>query len=395
MKVHYLYRTIVFAGCIMLASNSFAAGRIVIQPKALMGFQNNSNFWLAEDQEVSVNTNSVKPGLVFGFETPKTNVALDATVDLYWYDDQDTPPDGVSDASDDDYVGFTGEFGADHQLTDRLNIGLTDELYVTRDPARADASSNSISRDKYTINYFEPKVYYELDDKFGIQAKYRNTFTDYEKDLEDSKEHRGIFDLYYNLNRSSAVFLDYQVWARDYDQDSTAYTSNLVTLNYEKQFNYFTIKGGAGYHHRSFDVDTIEDLDMFSWKVEISGQDLESTLATTKSRVSLNFGQEMNDDGTGDSYFKATFVELEAGYRLFEKLELSGTGGFQNSKYETDPRDEDTYLISVRLAYQALEFLTVGVKGGYETRDSNVDGNGYDDRFILLSLDLAYDLGSR
>lgn len=395
MKVHYLYSTVAFAGCLLFATSSLAAGKIVIQPKIQMVFQNNSNFWQAEDQEVSVNSYSIKPGIVLGFETPKTNIALDATIDAYWYDDQDTLPVGISDASDDDYVGFTGNLNADHQLTDRLNIGISDELYITRDPARADFNSNSINRDKYTINYFEPKVYYEIADKFGIQAKYRHTLTDYFEEIEDSSEHRGIFDIYYNLNRTSAIYLDYQVWARDYDLDSSDYTSNLVSLNYEKEFNYFTIKGGAGYHHRSFDADSLDDLDMFSWKVQIRGQDPDSTLATTRSRVQLDFGQEMNDDGTGDNYFKATFLQLEAGYRFFEKLELSGKGHFQNSKYETDTRDEDTWLISARLAYQALDYLIVGLEGGYETRDSNIDGNGYDDRFILLTLNFSYDFGSR
>jgi hypothetical protein len=379
----------------LISGNCLAEGKIVIQPKIQSGIEAHSNYWKAEDQEVSVNTYFTKPGLVFGYETAKTEIAVDATADAYWYDDQDTPPPGVRDASDDNYVGVTGEARINHQLTDRLNVGMSDQIYVTRDPARADGNSNSVSRDKYTINYLEPNAYYEFADKFGIKAKYRNTVTDYEKDLEDSTEHRGVFDLYYNLNRSSAVYVDYQVWERTYDQTSSDYLSNQVSLNYETKFNYFSIKGGAGYHNRSFDDDTLDDLDLFTWKIQLKGQDPDSTLKTTKSRLALDVGQEMNDDGTGDNYFTATFLRFEGGYRLFNRLEGSVKAAYQNSDYKTDNRDEDTYLASARLAYQALDFLALGVEGGYETRDSNVNGNSYDDTFVLLTLDIDYDFGSK
>ncbi len=391
----YLCSTLAFFGCILVSTNGFGAGRIVIQPKIEMMYQYDSNYWKANAEEVSVNTYSVKPGFVIGFETPKTTMALDATVDAYWYDDQDTPPLGIAKASEDDYVGFTGDFNVDHQLTDRLNIGLADQLYVTRDPARADANNNSINRDQYTINYFEPKVYYEFADKFGFLSMYRSTITDYEKDLEDSNENRGIFDLYYNLNRSSAVYLDYQLWHREYDQDSSDYTSNFLSLNYKREFNYFTINGGAGYHNRSFDDATIDDFDLFSWKIQLRGQDADSTLKTTRSWLQLDIGQEPNDDGTGDEYFTATYVDFGSGYRFLKSLEASGKVKFQNSNYETDERDEDTYLVSGRLAYQASDYLTIGVEGGYETRNSNVDGNDYDNTFVLFTLDFSYDLGSR
>lgn len=383
------------AGSLLLVGSAVAQGKIVIQPKIHTGFQNNSNFWQAEDNEVSVNTYSVHPGVVFGYEGPKTEIAFDGTVDAYWYDDQDTPPDGVRDASDDDFVGATVEGRINYQATDRINVGVEDQLYITRDPARSDGNANSISRDKYTINYFEPNVYYEFADKFGILAKYRNTVTDYEKDLESSVENRGTFDFYYLLNRSAAVYIDYQVWKRDYDQTSSDYTSNMVSLNYEHEFNYFTIKGGGGYHHRSFDQSGVDDLDLFSWKIEVKGMDPDTDERTTRSRISLETGQEMNDDGTGDSYFVATYVRMKGGYRFIERLETYFDAAFQNSNYDTDSRDEDTWYGSVGVGYQPLDFLTLGLEGGLETRDSNLTGNDYDDAFVMLKLDIDYDLGSR
>ena len=253
MNKNNIYSAGVCIGLLLFSVNSFAESKFVINPKIEVGFQNDSNFWKSDHNEVSVNTYYAKPGIVLGFETPRTQIALDATLEPYWYDDQDDkPPAGVSKASDDNYTGFTGLFRANYQLASRLNLGLLDQLYVTRDPADADINSNSVSRDKYTINYFEPNAYYKLTDKFGLRSAYRNTKTDYEKELEDSSENRGKFDLYYALNSTSTVYIDYQIWARDYDQSSSDYTSNQVTLNYERIFKYFSFLGGGGYQQRSF-----------------------------------------------------------------------------------------------------------------------------------------------
>ena len=382
------------AGCFCFSS-VLAAGKIIIQPKIYTGFEHNSNFWKAEDQEVSVNTYSAKPGIVLGLETPKAEVSLDATMDMYWYDDLDTPPPSVRNAGDDDYVGATALFKSNYQISDRLNLGLGDEFYITRDPAWSDSNSNSITRDKYAINYFEPSAYYEISGKFGLLTKYRNTYTDYEKDLEDSNEHRGIFDLYYNLNRSSAAYLDYSVWQRAYDQDSADYTSNFVSLNYQQQLNYFTIKGGAGYHHRSFDDSSMNEMDRFSWKIQLKGQDTETTRKNTRSYLSLDIGQKMNDDGTNNNYYTATYVRFEGAYKFIDKLEGLIKADYQNSDYDTGIRNEDTYRFSAGLAYQVWEYITLGIEGGQENRDSNIAGNDYDDTFVMFTMNFEYDLGSR
>lgn len=385
----------IFLGTMLLTANVFAAGKVVIHPMVEVGLEHNTNYWKAESNEVSVNTYSLKPGITLGFEAPKTSIMLETVLEAFWYDDLDTRPVGVRDASDDDYVGFMGKLSVDHQLTDRMNIGVNDELFITRDQANADTQSNSVDRSKFTINYFEPYAYYELTRKFGLMAAYRNTITDYEKNLEDSTEHRGIYDLYYYLNRDSAIYLDYQIWYRDYDQTSSDYTSNKITLNYEKSYKYFTITGGAGYHNRDFTSSKVDDIDMFSWGVSIERLDPEKTVKTSKSHLLIELGQEMNDDGSGNTYFTSTYFNVEGGYRFFERVYGGLAASFQNSDYETSNRDEDTYFLSAKIGYNILENLVVALEGGLETRESNIVGNDYDDAFVMLTLNFDYDFSSR
>lgn len=376
-----------------------AGGQVVINPKVKAGVDYNSNFWKAANDEVGVLTYYMKPGVVLGYETAKTKVKMDATVDAFAYDDQDTPPAGVRDSSDDNYVGFTGLLDGSSQVTDRLKLGLRDNLILTRDPASADEFSDSVAREKYTINRITPSLYYSLGDKFGLGAKYRNTYTDYTEDLggEDSTEHRGIFNLFYNLNRSSAVYLDYQVWNREYDVSTSEYTSNKVTINYAQTFNIFTLTAGGGYHNRSFEIDGLDDIDVFSWNISFKGKEQVSDERKPRYWLDTSLSQGLNDAGTGEQYFIATNFKAEAGYLFFGKLGTSAKFEFQNSEYQNHPenRDDDTVTVSAKLTYAVLDYLTLGINGGVKDRDSNVAGKTYDDQFVGAFVDFNYNLGGR
>jgi len=378
----------------LLAIHANATGKVIINPVIYSGIENNSNFWKSATSEVSVNSYFVKPGIILGYKTPKLDVFFDGTIDAYWYKDRDQPQSETRVAEDDNYVGTTIDTSANYQISDRLNLGVSDFLLVTRDPARSDKNSNSIARDKYTINYFEPNVYYDLADKFSLMTQYRNTSTNYEKNLEDSDEHRGIFDLFYNLNSRAAVYLDYQLWKRSYDKTSANYTSNQIAIKYKHQLNFFSIDGGGGYHHRSFDSSDLNSMDLFSWQLQVEGIDPDLDKRMTRNYLSVNIGQEMNDDGTGDNYFTATYIRLEGAHKFFDKIGVGATFAFQNSAYNTDNRDEDTYRVSGRLGYKVLELFTFGLEYGIETRSSNLDGYDYNDTFVMFTLDADYIIGS-
>lgn len=384
-------------GSTIFSVHAFAEGKIVIQPKIEAGYRNDSNFWKAENNEVSVNTYTAKPGLVFGYETAKSKIDLDATVDFYSYDDVDTPPPGVKDASDDNYTGFTGILAGETKPTDRLTLGLEDSLFKTRDIAQSDPLSNSVSREEFTINRLTPNLYYDFDNKFAIRSKYRNTNTNYKDAGEDSNEHRGIFDFEYNLDRSSTVFVEYQIWNRAYDLTSSDYTSNQATLNFAKQFNYFGILAGAGYHKRTFDNDTLDDMDLFSWNVVLRGQNPQAPEKKPRSHVALTLKQDMNDAGTDNKYYTATVAGIEAGYRFIHKIDTSLNFTYQNSDYKEslDDRSDDTWTTSGKVKYDMLDYLAFGLEAGFSKRDSNIAGLSYDNTFVGLTLDFNYNLGSR
>lgn len=392
-----IYGAIAATSVICWCTSAFCEGRIVIEPKITTIVQNDSNFWKAENDEVSVNTFLVKPGVLLGYNTAKTKIEADVALEAFYYDDNDTPPLGVRDADDDNYVGFAGMFKLTNQTTDRLNLGLLDSLYVTRDPASADELSDSVLREKYTVNRITPSSYYAFGDKFGFGAKYRNSITDYSESGEDSTENRGIFDLYYNLNRSTSVFLDYQIWAWDYDLSSVDYTSNELSLNFAKKFGFVTLSAGGGYHNRAFDGDVYDDIDGFIWKLSVQGQSKTEEGQKPRVRGGLFLTSNLNDSGAGDEYYTATKLALNCGYRITNRIETGLNLSFQNSDYEEDPqnRDDDTTEFSGKIGYDILKNFVVAIEGGVQDRSSNISGESYDNVFVMASLYYSFDVGGK
>jgi len=60
-----------------------AEGKIVIKPHIDVSWQADSNFWWAETNEQEVFTYLAQPGVTFGYQTDKTLIQLDYTMNGY------------------------------------------------------------------------------------------------------------------------------------------------------------------------------------------------------------------------------------------------------------------------------------------------------------------------
>lgn len=399
-----VYQSIAAVGMIsaaLTATNAWAEGqgRFIITPHADVSVEYNSNFYRTENNEAAVTALNISPGIQAMYKTAKTTVTIDGTLERHDYDSNDDPPSGTGDVSDYSYTGGKASLDATSQVTDRLTIGAKDQLRVTRDPEYVDAYSNEVGREKYTTNAFTPNIYYDFGNKFGVGARYQNSLIDYsENDGEDYSENRGAVDLFYNFNRSTAAYFEYQIWDGDYDGRSSDYLSNQITLNASKQFNYFTLTAGAGYYSRNFDESKYSDLNGITWKVMLDGKDRsEDENAKPRSFARLVLIHDINNYGSGDSYYDATRLELRGGYMLGPKLGVSGLAMYQYSDYQMNPdnRSDDLYVLSAQIGYDLIDNLTLSVEGGYRDRESDAAGQSYDDVYAMLKLGYFYDFGHR
>lgn len=396
-KKAYLAATAVLLGGMWMSVSTVHA-KINIEPVIITSYGYDSNFWKAEDDETAVGTVQIRPGVRTKYDTGKTIINFDAFLEAYMYHDYDTPPVGVQDADDDNYLGAFVEFSGVTRLTDRIDLGLDETFSLTRDSAASDDFYDSIDREKYYINSLSPNVYYDFGNKFGIGLSYLNLWTAYIGEGEDSVQNQGMIDVDYNFTETSRVFLSYEFYSRDYADETSTYTSNRLKLNAEHQFNYFIVNAGAGYHKRSFDEAGLDDIDKFSWNVGLSGQNPPAPEADPKTYMDLTISQDINDAGSGNSYYTATKAELELGHIFIERVETSLSGYVQNSNYEfyqgaSSDRDDTTYAVSGLVGYKFLRRGQVNLELGYKNRDSNEEGKSYSDTYGMISLEFGLDLG--
>lgn len=400
-RQHYLMVSILATICILLTnSHVFGQNRFLIKPHIQADWQHDSNFFKAETNEKSVNTYTVRPGIDLGYTTDKSLIDLKYWFKIFKYDDQDENLPGLKNADDFDYTAHNAQLRLQTQATRRITIGVDNTLNKTRDPASADNNSNAVDRFKYTLNRFSPGLTYRFGEKFGIGFKYTNLMTDYSDDDpgegEDSNENRFTVNWFYNMTPRTSFDLDYQYWERDYDKNTVDYDSNQIMLNAKYRFNYLTFGAGAGYHTRSFDTSVPSgDIDQFVWKFSISGKNPPDARKLPKSSIYASFGSNLNDSGTGDTYFTSTRLDARLTYLFMERINCILSGYFQNSEYETSTREDDRWLISLAGDYLINQDFSLGLAAGFEQRDSNQAGKDFDNQYVMLNAKFNYDLGSR
>ncbi|MCF8113362.1 MAG: outer membrane beta-barrel protein [Desulfotignum sp.] len=399
---HFIMATLLAVICLGLLtfSSASAQGRMLVKPHIQVDWRQDSNFHRSEKNEKTVHTYTVKPGVELGYTTDKTLMSLNYWLQVYKYDDQDENLAGQIDADEFDYTAHNAQARFQTQATRRLLVGVDDTFLKTRDPASADANSNAVDRFKYTLNRFSPHMTYKFGEKFGLGLKYTNLNTDYSDDApgegEDSVENRGTVNWYYNFTPKTSFNLDYQYWERDYDKNTVDYDSSQVMVNVKHQFNYLTFGAGAGYHNREFDKAVPSgDIDQFVWKVSVLGQNPPDAARIPKSSVYVSFGSNLNDSGTGNTYFTSTRLDARLTYLIMEKINCTLSGYYQNSEYETSSREDDRWLVSLAGDYLINEYFTVGLAGGLEERDSNQAGKDFDNEYVMIRAKFNYDLGSR
>jgi hypothetical protein len=393
----------------VLGGTATAGPKVVIKPKISTSARYDTNYYKADARSRGVYTYRVDPGIQIGYETAKTRINADYVMQLHYYFDDDKRIKNSQTGklepktSDSNFTGHLATLSAKTSPLDRVTLSLEDTFHRTRDPGSSDRFSNSTDRAEYYINKITPGIAYKFGDRFASQVRYQSEQVGYIDNAgEDSVENRGILNLIYKLNKKQSMDLEYKIWNRDYEYNSADYLSNEALLIYRQQFNHLGVEAGTGYHNRSFDEDTIEDKDGFAGKFAIVGQ---NPPAPKEARSYFRFGAEhdMNDLGTGDSYYRATKVELTGGHNFIKKFLVSASASYQYSDYlgsygldssnKPVEREDDLLKLSGRVGYKLLDWLALSVETGWETRDSNHLGKDYDNTFVLGTLGLEYNVG--
>ena len=368
---------------------------LVVKPKVGAGWQYDTNYYKQSSNERVVHSYLIQPGLELKMDEGKTNVGLSYTMDGFFYSDKESVPAGQRKASDDDFIGHNFNLNAKIDVMDRIALGLDDHFFKTRMGAERENLANDIERSKYSSNMFSPWASYRIEERFDARFRYQNLLYDYSDAGEDSMEHRAVGSLLYRFNRSNSLDLEYAAWVKDYDKTTSDYMSNQIKLIYRKQLHYYGLEVGCGFHDRNFDKDNVGDQDVFSYRASVKGQNPpvgKEDEGGVKSHIAMTVESNFNDLGEGNDYYVAERISINGGHLLMDKIMAGFDAYYQNSDYEYDSRDDNTYQVAASIGYKVCDFVALSMRGGYEERDSNFNSNDYDNKFLMLKVDLGYSL---
>jgi hypothetical protein len=412
-KKTLLILLLIFLSIISLTTLGLAETKFIIKPMFTVSGQMESNFYKAPSNEREVYTYLLQPGIQLGFETPKSKVLLNYTMEAYFYDDKSDVPEGADPADDENYVGHLLIFNANYALTRRATLGLRDSFYRTRTAGVYDELTNyvisdSVERRKYDINRFTPLIFIDFENRFSLGLRYRRTdrwFAD--TDIDDFTEHRGIFNLLYNPTRTITLDLDYQRWAVEYDDilSGSEYTSDQIKLLLQKRYKYFSFEAGIGYHNRDFNDRDAEDVDDVNYRLAITWQNppipettrfLGDYFIRARNHIHFAFEQNFNNLGYFYDYYTCDRYTMSVGHVFYEKILARLKGYYQISDYRSPGiREDDRYDVSASIGYLISERMTLSFEAGKEQRDSNIDSYDYVDKYVMVKFDFNYDIGSR
>jgi polysaccharide biosynthesis protein VpsM len=388
------------------------AVKFIIKPMANVSGRLDTNFFKTEKGERDVYTYLFAPGIQLGVETTKLEVLFNYTLEAYFYDDKSSVPAGEQHADDLNYVGHLLALNTRYRPFRRLTLGLDDSFYRTRYQTAYDRLSDSTDLDKYNINRLTPMIFYDFENRFSTGLRYRWTDINYEDSgVSDSSEHRFIYNLIYDPNRTTTLDLECQLWTMDYDFGYSDYTSEQFKFIVQKRYKYFAFDAGVGYHMRNYDRSGWSDEDTFAYKVSILGQNPAPPQGRRflgnvflRPRTEFYVSAERNFNNLGSTYTADRFT-ADAGHIFLEKIHVRVKGWYQMSDYVRSrgltpggvlkKRSDDTYNISGSIGYLFTERLEVTLVGGIENRDSNLADNDYDNKYITLRFDFNFDFKSR
>ncbi len=402
-----------FAFIFFLASfpeNCPAETHFYIKPSISGSFRFDSNFYASEENERGVYSCLFQPGIELGLETAKSQVHLDYTLNANYLYDKGTVT-AEKQASEDNYIGYTGMFMSRYLPFDRLILGIDDYFAKTRNPVKSDKFGDPVKMNIAFVNHLTPGIWYTYDPELIAGFRFRYTKIDYQRpDPEDSIECKLLTDLIYNFTDTTSFELEYHYWKRYFDYYHPNYVSNRVTGILRKQFKYSSFEIAGGYNIRKFDGSDMKDIDLPTFRIAFMYQtpsppDPMPRWHLPRSYLLFIARQYLDDSGSENEYFIARGFSLEAGHIFLEKVLLTFGAAYQEGDYETftglmpaghtELRTDKTFSLAGMIGYKITDWLSIYVKAGYKKRDSNLRGYSYTSNFCMAQLEFSYKYFSR
>jgi hypothetical protein len=349
--------------------------------------QQSSNFYRSEEDEISVYSTIIKPGIIARTWTDRSSLFFAYSPVFNYYSDDSNRLD----ASDDNFVGHDLSLMGETTFFERLKLSLTERFYDTREPGAYDVFLESeADRERYKSNQVSPFLTYDFAEKFTAVLGYQYQAYNFE-DSDNSQGHRGYVTLRYHFDDRNSLEVEEQYWTRRYPTNPD-YKSSQIKLIFRRELSDFLkCEIGGGFHDRRFESGAagVEDYDGFIYRLGLTGE-------SDVSKLFLGYSKNLNDFSKGNWYFEAQRITLNLERTFLEKLTCILAAYYQENDYEviipgtTERREDDIWDALVGIRYRIRDWLSAGVSYQYTDRDSNITGWSYSENRVYGNITLEY-----
>ena len=398
------------------------------KPRISLMEEYTSNFFLTSTNREEDFITTVSPGISFvATEDPqaKFGLNLDYELGLVYY----------ARNTDQDYVSHTGSVNTWYSFGHRWTLRLWDSYTRSQDPVERFVtvqpspgvyySGTQSGRFTYERNIFQPSLTYQFGREDLFELLYRNNYYNTRNpDGDDSVGNNVTPRLTYWFNISHGIILEYVFQNVDYQQAPDLKSGQRGRGRYTYRFNPQTsifgeyIYDTVDYESPSIDYDvnnpSIGITHSFTptltsrlqvgyfWRSPESGKTVKGpsvdagiTQTTPRLTLALTFQggysyDFFSSDTLGFTKYYRGIVSIN--YRWTERLSSSLTGTLERDEYpdQADRKDWFSRVEAGLFTYQPWRWFTVALGGSYGRRDSNQDGNDYDEWRAMLRLTASY-----
>lgn len=351
----------------------------------------NDNLVLESTQALGTFYTRVKPHTSYVVSDKTRKFVLDLLLDAGYFEA----------SSKDNYLDHRWRAGFDYNPTSRIFASAFAEILNSHDGRGKGRAEGGIGVTQGSLDewhqwgfggkfaYGAPTARGRLEFEAGyLLKKYdTNRIDTFSRDREDKF---GAARFFYRIRPKTSLVFEGQSTEHDYTRDVAGdpsldgiTTSFLTGITWQATYKT-TGFAKIGYNFRTFDSDRRDTQTGLNWDV---GVDWKPKSYSTVHLATSHALTETN--GTGDAVNQSNILlswKHDWKERFSTRLDL----GYQNSTFEPDPREDNSYQMGVRADYAFRRWLDVGAGFRHQMLDSTDKLFNYDQNIIELTLDLTF-----
>jgi polysaccharide biosynthesis protein VpsM len=353
------------------------------------------NIFLSETDKVDDYYFAIEPGLTLGYgdivERQENYIRLDYAPSIFLFADH-SESNAVQHLirleGQHRFSRLTLTFSQDVQILDGTNLTATTSTTSTGAPTLNLDAGGSTAINIYTSN---AAFAYDLTGKTFLSGGVHWTTWDYENDLISSSFFSG--DLFFNYNYSPKLVVGIggtggYNWVDSPSPDQTFEQIN-VRLTYQLT-GKISLNASAGVEFRQFENNNGDHVSPV-YEIGATYQPFDgTTLSLRGSRRTMNSAVFAEQD------YASTSIVFGARQRLFQRIFLGLTLGYENSDYFSTvdfysaTRTDNYYFVQPAIDVMVTRWMTVGAYYLHRENDSNVKGFSFDDNQVGIRASFTF-----